>query len=80
MELFFTRLPVDDLRKGRVHTQIMRATRTGLREPFSVAEPIAAIGSDDFVEGPSISPDGKELYYHKRDGDKSRLYKVSRGR
>ncbi len=78
MELFFTRLPVDDLRKGRVHTQIMRATRTGLSEPFFVPEPIVAIGSDDFVEGPSISPDGKELYYHKREGDKSSLYKVTR--
>jgi hypothetical protein len=80
LELFFTRLPIDDLRKGKVHSQIMRAARSSLSEPFSAPESIIAIGSDDFVEGPSLSPDGTELYYHKREGDKSRLYKVSRNR
>lgn len=78
LELFFTRLPIDDLRRGKVHSQIMRAIRTSLKEPFSKPLPIAAIGNSDFVEGPSIGPNGRELYYHRREGGKFRLYKVTR--
>lgn len=78
MELFFTRLPLADLKQGIVHSQIMRASRSNLMEAFGRPRAIAAIGSDDFVEGPSITPDGSELYYHKRVGEKFRLYKVTR--
>lgn len=39
---------------------------------------IEAIGASDFVEGPAISPDDRALYYHKREGDKFRLYRVTR--
>lgn len=78
LELFFTRLPLADLKKGIVHSQIMTARRSNLMEAFGRPQPIAAIGSDEFVEGPSISPDGRELYYHKRVGEKFRLYKVTR--
>jgi hypothetical protein len=39
---------------------------------------IEAIGSNDFVEGPAISADENELYYHKRVGNKFRMYKVTR--
>lgn len=77
-ELFFTRLPLADLKKGKLHSQIMRATRGNLLEAFGMPQVITAIGSNDFVEGPSISPDGRELYYHKREGEKFRLYKVTR--
>jgi len=78
LELFFTRLPLADLRKGKVHSQILRATRSNRLEAFGRPQVIDAIGSEDFVEGPSISPNGMELYYHKRVGEKFRLYKVSR--
>lgn len=78
LELFFTRLSLTDLKKGKVQSQIMRATRGNLLEAFGRPQTVVAIGSDDFVEGPSISPDGKELYYHKRVGEKFRLYKVVR--
>jgi len=80
LELFFTRLSLDDLKKGKVHSQIMHATRGNIMEAFGMPQPITAIGSDDFVEGPSIGPDGTELYYHKREGEKFRLYKVTRNR
>ncbi|MDQ6958927.1 MAG: hypothetical protein Q9M24_07455 [Mariprofundaceae bacterium] len=30
------------------------------------------------VEGPTLSSDGRELYYHIRKGNKFRIYKVSR--
>jgi hypothetical protein len=78
LELFFTRLPLAGLRQGKPRSSIMRATRNSPAEPFGMPEIIDAIGSDDFVEGPSIGPDGRELYYHKRVGEKFRLYKVSR--
>ncbi len=78
LELFFTRLPLEDLKKGKVHSWIMRAVRSNQMETFGMPEIIAAIGSSDFVEGPSVTTDGKELYYHKRVGEKFRLYKVTR--
>lgn len=78
LELFFTRLPLADLKKGKVHSWIMHATRSNLMEAFGMPKVIDAIGVDDFVEGPCIGPDGKELYYHKRVGEKFRLYKVTR--
>lgn len=78
LELFFTRLAIDDLEKGRIHSQIMRAARTDPAAPFGLPQPITAIGSSGFVEAPAIGPDGSELYYHKREGKKFRLYKVVR--
>lgn len=78
LELFFTRLPLDDLKKGKVHSWIMHATRSNRLEAFSRPKVIDAIGREHFVEGPSITPDGKELYYHRREGEKFRLYKVTR--
>ena len=56
----------------------MRATRTSNTEAFGEPSVVNAIGTNDFVEGPSIAPDGRTLYYHKREGDKFRLYKVTR--
>jgi len=78
LELFFTRLNIADYKKGNIRSRIMRSTRTSLSEPFSKPKMIDAIGDSDFVEGPAISGDAKELYYHKHDGKKFRLYKVTR--
>jgi hypothetical protein len=80
LELFFVRMAAADLKKGTVRSQIMRATRASVTEPFGIPEPITVIGGEDFVEAPSISPDGRELYYHKREGEKFRIYKVTRAR
>jgi hypothetical protein len=30
------------------------------------------------VEGPTLAPDEKSLYYHKREGDRFVLYRVTR--
>jgi len=78
LELFFTRLALADYTTGNIRSKIMRSMRTSLSQPFSNPEVIDVIGSSDFVEGPAISGDGKELYYHKHDGKKFRLYKVTR--
>ena len=78
LELFFTRLSLTDLTSGKIRSKIMRSTRVSLSEAFSKPIEIEAMGSSDFVEGPAISADAKELYYHRREGDKFRLYKVIR--
>lgn len=78
LELFFTRLAIRDIDKGKVKSKIMRATRPNLSSPFGIPEIIQAIGVNDFVEGPALSADEKELYYHKKEQGKFRLYKVSR--
>ena len=78
LELFFTRLALSDIKPGTVRSGIYRTSRKTLIDPFGESELIEAIGTNDFVEGPAISADEQELYYHKRVGDKFRLYKVSR--
>lgn len=70
-ELFFTRLRLKDL-----HTTILRARRKTVDEPFGPPQVLAPVTG--FVEGPTLSPDGKTLYYHKKDGARFALYKVTR--
>lgn len=57
-------------------SQIMVATRATTAGPFGTPRRIASISG--FVEGPTIAPDGRRLYYHRRDGDRFRLYLVAR--
>ena len=78
LELFFTRLSLADLKAGKIRSKIMRSKRTSLSDTFSKPIQIEAIGSSDFVEGPAISGDAKDLYYHIHEGDKFRLYKLIR--
>jgi hypothetical protein len=78
LELFFTRLEIEDLKKGNIRSKIMCSTRGDIFKPFGVPKIIETIGASDFVEGPAISGDEKELYYHKREGNKNRLFKVTR--
>lgn len=69
LELFFTRLDGSS-------PALYAATRTDASSPFGVPRKItAAIG---FVEGPTLSPDEKSLYYHKREGDRFVIYRVTR--
>jgi len=78
LELFFTRLALKNIKPGNVRSTILCASRTFLSDPFSKPVVIEAIGRNSFVEGPAISADEKELYYHKLEGNKFRLYKVTR--
>ena len=78
LEFFFTRLRLSDIKPGRVRSKILMATRKNTTEPWGKPMVIKSIGSDNFVEGPSISSDGRELYYHQRVGRKFRLFKVTR--
>jgi hypothetical protein len=80
LELFFTRLSETAITSGNVRSFIMRATRTSETAAFGEPGVIGAIGTSDFVEGPAITSEGRTLYYHKREGDKFRLCKVTRWR
>ena len=78
LEIFFTRFRVADYANRRLESKIMRATRTALNKPFGMPEVVEAIGERHFVEGPTLSADETELYYHKHVNGKSRLFRVTR--
>lgn len=69
LELFFTRLSGTD-------AGIFAATRSATTSAFGAPRRLTAITG--FVEGPSLSPDGRSLYYHRREGERFVLYRVSR--
>ena len=55
---------------------IYAATRTDTSSPFGAPQKITA--ATGFVEGPTLSPDEKSLYYHKREGGLFVIYRVTR--
>lgn len=69
LELFFTRLEGSN-------AALYVATRTDASSPFGAPQKIQAAAG--FVEGPTLSPDEKSLYYHKRDGGLFVIYRVTR--
>jgi hypothetical protein len=73
LELFFTRL------SGALFWRkltIEHATRKSADAPFAPSRTIAAIAG--FVEAPSVSGDGKALYYHGKVDGMHRIYRVTR--
>ena len=72
LELYFTRAK---LSLGKV--QIYVAKRTSPSGVFGVPELVGA--AEGFVEGPTLSLDGKRMYYHKKlGGDSYGIFMVSR--
>jgi hypothetical protein len=69
LELFFTRL------KGNTPA-IYTATRPDTLSVFEKPKKVAAITG--FVEAPSLSPDEKALYYHKKENSLFVIYRVTR--
>jgi hypothetical protein len=70
LEIFFTRLDGKE-------PAILMASRTSTAKPFGAAERIFAITG--FVEAPTISPDGRSLYFHRRNPDGVfSIYRVTR--
>ena len=55
---------------------IWRAARRTPEAPFEAPRRLDAIES--FAEGPTISPDGRALYYHARRDGRFGLYRVTR--
>ncbi len=69
LELSFTRL-------GDRGTAIYRSTRKTVAQPFGPPERLVAI--EGFVEAPTLSDDGRSLYYHKKEGELFVIYRVTR--
>lgn len=73
LELFFTRLE----RSGRSpRTLILRAARPTAEAPFGLPERLVSITG--FVEAPTLSGDGRSLYYHQLDGGRFVILRVAR--
>lgn len=72
LTLFFTRL-----RNGLgASPAIYMAQRSNATEPFG--SPLKLVAIEGFVEAPTLSPDEKSLYYHRRESGKFVLYRVTR--
>lgn len=72
-ELFFTRL----YRSGRkMEFAILRVSRPDANSPFGQAQRIASIKG--LVEAPALSADGSSLYFHRFDGARYAIYRVTR--
>jgi len=69
LELFFTRA-------GKNGPAIYRSTRKSVTHPFDPPVRVAAIKG--FVEAPTLSPDGRSIYYHLKEGARFVIYMVTR--
>ena len=72
LELFFTRAD----QSGATQPVILRAVRRSIEEPFERPERVSAITG--FVEAPTLSGDGRSLYYHKAEGGRFVIYRTTR--
>ena len=69
LELFFTRA-------GKNGPAIYRSTRKNVTQPFDSSARVAAIKG--FVEAPTLTPDGRSIYYHLKEGARFVIYRVTR--
>ena len=72
LELFFTRLTGWWMFRK---VQIYRAVRTSVTAPFGTPVHVPLEG---FVEGPTISADGRSLYFHRLDDGRFGIWRVTR--
>ena len=74
LELYFTRLMIPFT--ATTTPEIFVSKRQNVNEPFSTPSKIQSIIG--FVEAPTIAPDQKTLYYHKKENNKYVLYLVKK--
>jgi hypothetical protein len=75
LELYFTRA---SQRPSGPSVRIMVATRSSASQPFGEPEVLQSLSG--FVEAPSISADSKEMFFHKKVGDRYTIYRAERKR
>jgi hypothetical protein len=73
LELFFTHV---DAMTADATPQIFRATRAAADKPFG--EPQHVSSAVGFVEAPSLSADGRRLYFHRRVGERFIVFEAER--
>ncbi len=71
LELFFDRFTIGEKSFG-----IWRAVRPSVDVPFGTAQRVSILNG--FVEAQTLSPDGRSLFYQKREGDRFQFYRVTR--
>lgn len=80
LELFFTRTSkkaaADDANKLEPHFRIMVARRKDRFSPYGEPEKLAALTG--FIEAPTITYDKKEMFFHKKVGEKFRIFCAKR--
>jgi hypothetical protein len=74
LELYFTR--ASRVSGGEAKLRIMVAQRATADAPFDEARVLQALG--DGVEGPAVSLDGRELFFHKKVNDRYVIYRATR--
>lgn len=72
LELYFTRLSVPITSHSL--PQIFYSTRKNISESFG--QPVKISNLTGFVEAPTISPDKKSIYFHRKEGGKHSLYLI----
>ena len=73
LTLYFTRLDMKALRKKRPGAfATLRATRPDTSSPWGIPQPVSVVTGH--AEGPSVTPDGCGLYFHRKDGEIFHLY------
>jgi hypothetical protein len=73
LELIFTRVAAIT---ATARPQIWRSVRPSTTAPFGPPRRVAT--AQGFVEAPSLSADGRRLYFHRRDNDRFVLYEAER--
>ena len=74
LTLFFTRVSLPLTKSS--HPSIFMAIRTGINNVFK--RPLAIASITGFAEAPTIAPDQKTIYYHKKENGKFVLYMVKK--
>lgn len=74
LELFFSRIGKVDGRPAFIG--VFTARREATDAAFGKPERLMAVTGE--VEAPSLSGDGRHLYYHRLDGGRFRVYRVTR--
>jgi hypothetical protein len=70
LEIFFTRYD------GGAAPVILRAVRPSASQHFGA--PTLVEGIEGFVEAPTVTCDGRAIYYHRRDGTEFAVYRAQR--
>ncbi len=76
LELYFTRMSkkaaAGDDKRLEPYLRIMVARRNDCSSAYGEPEKLAALNG--FIEAPTITDDKKEMYFHKKVGDKFRIF------
>jgi hypothetical protein len=77
LELFYSQVTLSSPPVFKLYYAKREQTFETFGNPISITEPFEG-NLNAFVEGPSLSNDGKKLYYHKLENDIFSIFMLSR--